>query len=462
MQMPRSVNEEESAESGPIYDLLPKTPSESQQRVLLRSYSEGHTAKVEGHSRQWKSEMANLDAELRSFAVAQGLRGTNETTSRWQDYVPTARVRHLIRGVGAVETVDLREPKPFFIRFEIGETHRYSKDSVTKLKLLNEQPNYPQVQEPLQELTVGVRVWHASRQGGFVQNVDELNPRGKPFQVCFDDGCLHRYSTSSVLKFRRIPILEVQTNIVRDLAAEQQPIADLAMLKLRDRLTGLLTPRGKKMAKPKSSASLSGSHKDSTGKERLDSTSEPGSMQSLADTSRPNPVLRQLFDRFADENGNLVRAELAAMFELFALSSTEDEKSKLDEIWHKMDDKQQGYISFEKFECALEKMCTDLGLAFPFSQLELPNTQAGSDSSEADPPGCTRLQSNPYAHCLSSCQLYCSELALAKGAANLAPFNDAKCSSPEAHGRGSIADDAELSRMCDALFSRRTCPSQMF
>jgi serine/threonine protein kinase len=56
---------------------------------------------------------------------------------------PGARLLHPVRGLGLLEQVDLDDPrgKPYWVKFDSGESHHYSASSVTKMKVVASNPS---------------------------------------------------------------------------------------------------------------------------------------------------------------------------------------------------------------------------------------------------------------------------------------------------------------------------------
>lgn len=112
-----------------------------------------------------------------------------------------ARVLHVLRGPGhvvAINEADSRR-KPFVVAFESGETHQYSKESVTKLVILSKAREAANASSLLD---VGMRVMHEQRGSGKCIEINLAEPRGKPYYIEFDNGEVHHYSQDSVMKLR--------------------------------------------------------------------------------------------------------------------------------------------------------------------------------------------------------------------------------------------------------------------
>jgi hypothetical protein len=112
------------------------------------------------------------------------------------------RVLHVLRGAGQVVAInesDQRQ-KPYTVAFESGETHQYSKESVTKLVILSKAREAANASCVIE---VGMRVTHDQRGSGKCIEINLAEPRGKPYYIQYDSsGEVHHYSQDSVMKLR--------------------------------------------------------------------------------------------------------------------------------------------------------------------------------------------------------------------------------------------------------------------
>jgi hypothetical protein len=108
------------------------------------------------------------------------------------------RVVHPQRGPGVVSAIIEDDVKPYYIDFDNGEAHHYSKTSARKFRLYKLEAN----DELEAILKVGMRVVHPTRGHGVVLSVDHDDVRSKPYHVVYRNGEEHRYNIRSAHKLR--------------------------------------------------------------------------------------------------------------------------------------------------------------------------------------------------------------------------------------------------------------------
>lgn len=108
------------------------------------------------------------------------------------------RVSHPLRGPGVVSAIVEDDVKPYYIDFDNGEAHHYSKVSARKFRLYKLEAN-----DALESiLKIGMRVVHPTRGHGVVLEVNHDDVRSKPYRIAYKNGEEHCYNIQSAQKFR--------------------------------------------------------------------------------------------------------------------------------------------------------------------------------------------------------------------------------------------------------------------
>ena len=83
-----------------------------------------------------------------------------------------------------------------------------SGDRVGNSDLVGQTVRWRIVGDPLQDLQLGSEVRHEKRGHGRIVSLNPADERGKPYQIKFDTGDSHQYSTDSVVKLQ---VMELST-----------------------------------------------------------------------------------------------------------------------------------------------------------------------------------------------------------------------------------------------------------
>jgi len=135
---------------------------------------------------------------------------SDESDENPEVFTKGKRVWHPARGFGRIIMFNQDDPraKPYYIEFDTGEVHCYSKESAGKLRSEVSVVN---------GLVDGAKVRHSTHGEGMIVTVDEFDTRGKPVMVRFDNGEEHHYSMASAAK------LEILTRSSMDPSRPKTP-----------------------------------------------------------------------------------------------------------------------------------------------------------------------------------------------------------------------------------------------